>query len=82
MTRDKMLARNILQFVEENALKDGLNVDLVKLASVKHTSQGDVFDYHIDLLVEAGYLRLATAADGAQAFISLTWDGHDLLEAL
>lgn len=82
MTRDKVIARNILQYVEEYAAKDGLNVDLVKLAFVNHPSQGDVFDYHVGLLVGAGYLRLGTGADSALGFISLTWAGHDLLQTL
>lgn len=82
MTRDKAMARNILQFVEENAMKDGISVDIVKLASLKYPAQSDAFDYHIELLVDAGFLRRVTAPDTAQSFIALTWAGHDLIETL
>lgn len=81
MLRDPRKVHAILQAVQ--AYSAGEPVDLHQLrsnysrdepfGSMKH----EEFQYHLELLAGGGFLRETSAL-----LYQLTWDGHDLLEAL
>jgi Hypothetical protein (DUF2513) len=75
MQRDMDLIRDLLLRVEAEPLCDGRHfVDIVAPGrSVEEV------DYHLKLLVKAGYLE-GTRTWTSTSISSLTWDGHEFLD--
>lgn len=83
MKRDKELALRMLQLVQENA--DTAGMDLVHLRAAlpgRHQAWTVEMVYHLNLLVDAGYLTKKSATDTESASVQLTWSGHDQIEYL
>jgi hypothetical protein len=73
MQRDIDLVRQILLDLEAGGSSaDWLDIDIEAYSP-------EQMDYHLDLLVEAGFIRTASAARGHP--LRLTWEGHEFLDA-
>lgn len=83
MGRDKRKALVILQIVEVYARLDGVPLSEVRQAIERQEYAFDGVDlYHIELLVQGGYLIKTPLSEREPATLQLTWKGHDLLDAL
>lgn len=83
MGRDKRKALVILQIVEVYARLDGVPLSEVRQAIERQEHVFDAIDlYHIELLVQGGYLLKTPLGESHGASVQLTWKGHDLLDDL
>lgn len=78
MKRDMDLIRKILLSVEENPTAE------IKEVIIEGYNKEQIH-YHIEKLIEAGYLRSASysSIDGISYYknVSLKWNGHEFLDA-
>ena len=70
MRRDPEIIRAVLLRVEEEGDSDFLE------------SEDSAFAYHARLLIEAGYTKGEISSGGSAFVWELTWQGHDLIDAL
>jgi len=78
MQRDTDLVRQILLDLEaRGSYADWLDIDIEAYSP-------EQVDYHLELLVEAGFIRVsATGRELARGHpLRLTWEGHELLDAV
>ena len=78
MNRDKKLILKLLRYVRDNA-NDQAPLDMPDCTDYDSAT----VRYHIALCIQAGFLREFTPrpVSGAIRIRSLTWQGHDYLEA-
>jgi hypothetical protein len=77
MKRDIDLIRQILLVLEEKgAYTNWMDIDIEAYSP-------EQMDYHLDLLVEAGLISVASSERGRsrQLPVRITWDGHEFLDA-
>lgn len=77
MKRDLSLIRQILLDLEDGgAYTNWLDIDIEAYSP-------EQMDYHLDLLVEAGLISVASSERGRsrQLPVRITWDGHEFLDA-
>lgn len=81
MKRDMDLIRELLVAIEDNPKLDGSNwilfYDPKELGIENHTAKEVA--YHLNLLIEAGFVRGKVSADLMPELARLTWDGHEFL---
>jgi len=80
MKRDMDLCREILRFIESSD-PGVFTVDAPALAGAFAEQEQDAVDYHVALLVDAGFIdATGTVAAGAPVVKGLTWQGHEFME--
>jgi hypothetical protein len=83
MQRDMDLIRELLLFVEQDPTFDGQSwgsPDIPNDFGSEHHSMEEL-TYHLDLLIEAGYLKGKSGAGfGLPVINKLTWQGHEFLD--
>jgi len=81
MKRDMDLVRDLLLHVESDPLLDGthwLHADTPSELGITGHSADEV-GYHVNLLGEAGFLRIM-GMETIPAISKLTWEGHEFLD--
>jgi len=82
MERDMDLVRDLLLHIEGDPQYDGqrwLRPEIPSEMGSPHHSIEEIA-YHLNLLVEAGYLRGMTVLSGMPAISRMTWQGHEFLD--
>jgi hypothetical protein len=83
MKRDMDLIRQLLFIVEEDPMFNGQNwgqPDIYK-KSFEDGMSIEAIDYHLELLIEAGFLKgQSRAGFGSPVINKLTWEGHEFLD--
>jgi len=83
MKRNKIYAWTLLDLVQEHGVCAGM--DLLHLKTAYRGRNGEfsnVDQFHLDLLVNGGFLFLIAGAGAEPTKIQITWAGYDLLESL
>lgn len=83
MVRSKRKAFTLLQMVELHGDLDGLSLPDIR-SEVERTdfAWSGADTYHLQILVQGGFLAKAELTDQKPAKVQLTWAGHDLLDSL
>ena len=81
MKRDPDLVRNILLALENNASSN--DAITAKKMMIDGWNEDEI-NYHLLLLVEAGYIRVKDSSSDNRTIVfvtRLTWEGHEFLDA-
>ncbi|AGZ34694.1 MAG: hypothetical protein ACOKSU_26120 [Pseudomonas sp.] len=83
MVRSKRKAFSLLQMVELHGDLGGLSLPDIR-SEVERTdfAWAGTDAYHLQLLVQGGFLAKSEPTDQMPAKVQLTWSGHDLLDSL
>jgi Hypothetical protein (DUF2513) len=81
MQRDMDLTRHLLLQIESNASLDGtrwVHFEPSELGMADRTPEE--IGYHLNLLIEEGYVKGQTGFETIPVISRLTWQGHELLD--
>ncbi|WP_092295589.1 hypothetical protein [Pseudomonas sp. NFIX28] len=83
MVRSKRKAFALLQMVELHGDLGGLSLPAMR-SEIERTEfvWSGADNYHLQLLVQGGYLAKTEITAHEPATVQLTWAGHDLLDSL
>lgn len=84
MTRDMNLIRELLLYLEAFDMggKPAEILSHQKTEGLSELCSPDELEYHYNQLISAGYIDGKLVGYGGLLFRSLTWDGHEFLDAV